>query len=57
LGVADGVDVLTTLGVEVVHIRDLDASEIHRLAAPARLVRGRLTYALAVPPDDQYLHR
>ena len=37
-------DVLTSLGISVVHIRDERASEVHRLAAPARLVRGRLTY-------------
>jgi uncharacterized protein (DUF488 family) len=38
-------DVLTTLGFEVVHIRDNSASAVHRLSAPARVVRGRLTYA------------
>ena len=37
-------DVLASLDVSVVHIRDERASEVHRLAAPARLVRGRLTY-------------
>ena len=37
-------DVLTWLGVRVVHIRDARVSELHRLTAPARLVRGRLTY-------------
>ena len=37
-------DVLTTLGIEVVHIRDERASEVHRLAGPARVVRGRLLY-------------
>ena len=44
-------DVLTSLGVRVVHIRDEHASEVHRLVAPARLVRGRLTYrpVVAVP--------
>jgi uncharacterized protein (DUF488 family) len=41
-------DVLVSLGNEVVHIRDATAAEPHRLAAPARLVRGVLTYA-AVP--------
>jgi uncharacterized protein (DUF488 family) len=39
-------DVLTSLGVAVVHIRDLNISEPHRLAPPARLVRGRLTYTV-----------
>ena len=37
-------DVLTSLGVPVVHIRDERTAEPHRLAAPARLVYGRLTY-------------
>jgi uncharacterized protein (DUF488 family) len=38
-------DVLTSLGVPVVHIRDEITAEAHRLAPPARLVGGRLTYA------------
>ncbi len=38
-------DVLTSLGWEVVHIRDERHAEIHRLAEPARLVGGRLSYA------------
>jgi len=38
-------DVLTSLGVEVVHIRDERPGEVHRLASPARLVGGLLTYA------------
>lgn len=42
-------DVLTSLGVPVVHIRDERTAEPHRLAAPARLVGGRLTYE--VEPD------
>jgi Uncharacterized conserved protein len=37
-------DVLTSLGIGVVHIRDENLAEPHRLGAPARLVRGRLTY-------------
>jgi uncharacterized protein (DUF488 family) len=37
-------DVLTALGTRVVHIRDEHEAEEHRLAAPARLVDGRLTY-------------
>lgn len=40
-------DVLTTLGVEVRHIRDERPSEVHTLAPPARLVAGRLTYPAA----------
>jgi len=41
-------DVLTSLGVEVVHIRDQTSSEIHRLATPARVVDGVLTYAYSL---------
>ncbi|MDF1503620.1 DUF488 domain-containing protein [Roseisolibacter sp. H3M3-2] len=37
-------DVLTALGVPVLHIRDALVVERHRLAPPARLVNGRLTY-------------
>jgi uncharacterized protein (DUF488 family) len=40
-------DVLTSLGVAVVHLRDLGPPEVHRLMAPARLIRGRLTYETA----------
>lgn len=38
-------DVLTSLGIGVVHIRDANTSERHRLAAPAKLVRGHLAYS------------
>src|SRR5689334_2361743 len=38
-------DVLVSLGAQVVHIRDARIAEPHRLAPPARVVRGRLTYA------------
>jgi len=38
-------DVLTSLGVPVVHIRDAGVAEPHRLTAPARVVDGVLTYA------------
>ncbi len=38
-------DVLLSLGVPVVHIRDAQVAEPHRLAAPARIVGGRLMYA------------
>ncbi|GLC24925.1 DUF488 family protein [Roseisolibacter agri] len=41
-------DVLVSLDVPVVHIRDARVAEPHRLTAPARLVDGRLTYE----PDD-----
>ena len=37
-------DVLTSLGVPVRHIGDRGGAEMHRLALPARLVRGVLTY-------------
>lgn len=37
-------DVLTSLGVGVVHLRDARTAEPHRLAPPARLVGGWLTY-------------
>ena len=37
-------DVLTSLGSSVIHTRSERESEPHRLAAPARLLRGRLTY-------------
>lgn len=40
-------DVVLSLGLPVVHIRDVQAGEEHRLAAPARLVGGRLSYASA----------
>ena len=38
-------DVLVALGISVLHIRDGNAAEPHRLAAPARLEDGVLTYA------------
>jgi uncharacterized protein (DUF488 family) len=38
-------DVLTSLGLSVVHIRDAEHAEEHHLTAPARIVRGGLTYA------------
>jgi uncharacterized protein (DUF488 family) len=37
-------DVLATLEVEVLHIRDAAKAEVHRLAPPARVVRGGLSY-------------
>jgi uncharacterized protein (DUF488 family) len=41
-------DVLTSLGVPVVHILNEHKAEAHRLVAPARLVDGRLTYEVDV---------
>lgn len=38
-------DVLVSLGISVIHIRDHELIEPHRLAIPARLDRGVLTYA------------
>jgi uncharacterized protein (DUF488 family) len=37
-------DVLTALGVRVIHLRDEGAGELHRIAPPARVTRGKLTY-------------
>jgi len=37
-------DVLTTLGIAVIHIRDATMAEPHRLTPPARLVAGALSY-------------
>jgi uncharacterized protein (DUF488 family) len=37
-------DVLVSLGWRVVHILDAETAQAHRLTAPARLVRGMLTY-------------
>ena len=37
-------DVLVSLGVDVIHIRDEKFSEPHRLSAPARLIDGELSY-------------
>lgn len=42
-------DVLVSLGYEVIHVRDAAHAEPHRLAPPARIVDGVLTYA-AEPP-------
>jgi uncharacterized protein (DUF488 family) len=37
-------DVLTSLGEQVVHIRDVGTTEVHRIRPPARIVNGVLTY-------------
>lgn len=37
-------DVLVTLGIDVIHIRDSSFKEHHKLGAPARLVDGQLSY-------------
>jgi uncharacterized protein (DUF488 family) len=41
-------DVLTSLDVDVVHIRDERVAEPHRLTAPASLVDGQLSYRTSV---------
>jgi uncharacterized protein (DUF488 family) len=38
-------DVLTTLGIQVFHLRGRDTPTLHQLAPPARVVCGTLTYA------------
>jgi uncharacterized protein (DUF488 family) len=42
-------DVLVSLGARVIHIMDAKRVQTHRLRAPARLVRGVLSYL----PEDQ----
>ena len=41
-------DVLVYLGIRVMHIRDEATVEEHRIAPPARIVHGMLTYAKSV---------
>jgi uncharacterized protein (DUF488 family) len=38
-------DVLVSLSVPVIHIRDASHVQLHELSAPARLAHGELTYA------------
>jgi uncharacterized protein (DUF488 family) len=38
-------DALCVRGIEVVHILDTKHSVVHQMTAPARIVRGKLTYA------------
>jgi uncharacterized protein (DUF488 family) len=38
-------DVLMSLGARVIHILDAETAQAHQLTAPARVVRGVLTYA------------
>ena len=42
-------DLLASLGVRVVHIRDERHASEHALAPPARIVRGRLSYEAREP--------
>lgn len=37
-------DVLVSIGLQVIHIRDASHSEVHKLSAPARLIDGELSY-------------
>lgn len=48
-------DVLTSLGIVVVHIQDATKAEEHRLAAPARMVDGQLSYEGEPGADDAQL--
>ena len=50
-------DTLTALGHEVRHIRNADATELHELAPPARIVDGVLTYASPATQLDLYGER
>ena len=43
-------DVLVSLGIDVIHIRESTFSEHHKLTSPARLVRGELSYE----PDSAF---
>jgi uncharacterized protein (DUF488 family) len=40
-------DALCVRGIEVVHVLDAKHSGVHPMTAPARIVRGELTYAAA----------
>lgn len=40
-------DALGVRGIEVVHTLDVKHSKVHPMTAPARIVRGELTYAAA----------
>jgi uncharacterized protein (DUF488 family) len=44
-------DVLRARGIEVVHILDEKQSTAHPYTSPARIVRGKLTYAQESPGD------
>lgn len=52
-------DVLVSLGVEVVHIRDRSFSERHAIASPGHLRRGTLTYVNRpeAPRSDRFATR
>ncbi len=44
-------DVLTVLDVRVIHLHDDGPGDVHRLAPPARLARGTLTYTRDAPGE------
>ena len=46
-------DVLTSLAVTVLHIRDEAVAEAHEITPPARLVNGVLSYAADSSPAEQ----
>lgn len=39
-------DVLASLGESVIHIRDESHFDVHKLAAPARILEGALVYTI-----------
>lgn len=50
-------DVLLSLGYSVMHIRHERTAEPHRLAEPARLIHGRLSYEADAGPDGDHARR
>jgi uncharacterized protein (DUF488 family) len=46
-------DVLVSLEIRVIHVRSVSANESHSLSAPARLVRGHLSYDASPAPAEQ----
>jgi uncharacterized protein (DUF488 family) len=48
-------DVLVSLGARVIHIMDAKTAQMHRLRAPARLVRGVLSYLPEDQPPEEHL--
>ena len=50
-------DVLVSLGARVIHIMDAKTAQAHRLMAPARLVRGVLSYLPEDQPQEERLRR
>jgi len=50
-------DVLVSLGARVIHIMDAKTAQTHRLTAPARLVRGVLSYLPEDQPEERLRRR